>query len=81
MLKNEVQSDADGEGLYALAATDGTDRALLVVNHSDAEQTVQTNLGDGFTAYLVDETSYLKEVPLCAASFTLGANQVVLLKA
>jgi hypothetical protein len=53
----EITGDA-GDGFYALAATDGKTRGVLMTNIGD-EKTVETDLGPGWDAYAIDEKHYM----------------------
>ena len=79
-LGTQVSCEGMGDGLYALAATDGERKAVLVVNYSDRERTVRLNVDESFSAYLLDQTHYLEKQDGGATQLMLGANQVVLVK-
>ncbi len=53
----EVTGDS-GDGLYTLAATNGTERGILMTNLGE-EKIVETNLERGYTAYLIDEKHFM----------------------
>jgi hypothetical protein len=53
----EITGDA-GDGFYALAATDGKTRGVLMTNIGD-EKTVETDLGPGWDAYAIDEKHFM----------------------
>ena len=58
-LGNQIESVGDGEdGLYAMAATDGKKKGILIANIGD-KKSIKTNLDRGYTAYLIDEKHFL----------------------
>ena len=69
------------DGFYAVAATDGKDRhGVMMVNISEESREVHTNLDGAYKVYLLDENHLLTETDLDAKSFTLGSEEVVLIK-
>ncbi len=54
-LGGAVEPTGTGDGVYALAATDGKSKGGLIANISGEEKTVETDLGSGYTAYRIDE--------------------------
>ena len=82
MLKNQAECvlDPSVDGLYAVAASDGEKKALMIVNHSEESRTIQTNLAQEFTLYLLDENHFLTPVDAKSDEFTLEPNQIMLLK-
>lgn len=86
-LGDEVFSQMEGKGLYALAASDGVTGKILLVNFWDeyaVKQTVQLNLSDGArlgSVRILDETHDLTPAPLPAdGQITLPAYSVALLE-
>ncbi|MBQ2757556.1 MAG: hypothetical protein IJF31_03640 [Clostridia bacterium] len=69
----------DTNGLYALAATDGTRKAMLISNVAEKAKEITTDLGEGFTVYLIDQDHMLDKTALCADKFTAQPNQVFLI--
>lgn len=70
-LENQIESTGDGEdGLYAMAATDGKKRGILIANIGD-KKTVKTNLERGYTAYLIDEKHFMTKKKINAKSFKI----------
>ena len=54
-LGDQVKTVGSGkDGLYALAATDGKTRGVLITNIGE-DKTVETDLGRGYVAYRIDE--------------------------
>ncbi len=80
LLGNQAKCEYEGEGLYATAATDGEKKAILIVNLSEEERTIDLNVDQTFAAHLIDEEHFLEKVDLDPTAFTLKANQIVLIK-
>ncbi len=81
-LGTRVEVDVEGENLYAMAATDGESKAMVIVNHSDADATFALDgLPTGARFYLVDESHDCEEVALDASSVTLPANAILFVEA
>ena len=79
-LGNQVECFCDIEGVYAVAATNGEKRAVLIVNTLDEDIMVETDLCEEFTVSLLDAENFLVKIDCNARSFPLKNNQVVLLK-
>ena len=77
-LGSEAASSIDGEGLYAVAATDGAKKAAMNANISDKAQEIVTDLPAGTKVWLIDAEHFMTEAG-DAARFTLGSNQVAYL--
>ena len=77
-LGTQVSCTVEEEGVYAIAATNGEEQAVLIANIG-ADTLLTTDL-QGYTVYLVDETHPMEAVEWDSASFTLRENQTVLLK-
>ena len=70
-LGNEVETvGSDKDGLYALAATDGKTRGVLITNIGE-KKTVETDLGAGYTAYRIDEKHFLTKTRVSTKSLKL----------
>ena len=67
-------------GLYTLAATDAPKQAIMMVNYSDTEQSIHTNIGSEFTIYRLDSDHFMERSDDIPNDFTLAANEVVLIK-
>jgi len=79
-LGNEIEITGDaGDGLYALAATDGNKRGVLITNIGE-KKLVKTNLDAGFTAYAIDEKHFLTPKKMNCRQFTLGQYQTIYLE-
>jgi hypothetical protein len=77
-LGNQAECSVDAEDVYAVAATDGEKKAVLIANiGKDTDLTTQL---EGFTVYLVDETHSLEAIDADPTAFTIGENQTLLLK-
>ena len=68
------------EGIYALSATNGEERAVMIVNDTEEDREICTNLDPAFRLSLVDEEHFLTEVDASPARFVLRAHQVALWK-
>jgi hypothetical protein len=69
----EKQVEVTGDlcdGLYAMAATDGSSRGILITNIGE-EKTIETNLGRGYTAYQIDEKHFMTKKRVSLKSFKL----------
>ena len=78
-LGDEVEVAGEGEGLYAIAATNGEERGVLIANIGE-ERTVTTNLEEGYTVYLIDFDNHMTPVELDYNCFKLAENQTLYLK-
>ena len=75
-----TQYACDLEGWSCVAASDGEKRAIMLVNSGGRDVEVESALGDGWEAYVLDETHNLEKVELDPKKFVLGKYSVVLLK-
>ena len=66
----EVTGDLGG-GLYALAATNGKERGILITNIGEDPKEIETNLGRGYTAYAIDEKHFMTKKRISVKKFTL----------
>ena len=70
-MENQVEVTGDlCDGLYAMAATDGSARGILITNIGE-EKTIETNLGRGYTAYQIDEKHFMTKKRVSLKSFKL----------
>ena len=60
-----------GNGLYALAATNGKERGILITNIGEDAKEIETNLGRGYTAYAIDEKHFMTKKRISVKKFTL----------
>ena len=65
--------------LYALAASDGKNRALLLANTREEPVEISANLPSGLTCYLIDQDRLFAPAPLDPAVLRLAASQVALI--
>ncbi|MBO5867355.1 MAG: hypothetical protein J6Q54_00410 [Oscillospiraceae bacterium] len=79
-LGSQAKCEGMPEGVYGVAACDGDKRAVLIVNYTDTEKTLETELDGSFCAYLIDKEHHMVPADLQADKLTLGAYQTVLLK-
>ena len=70
-LGNAVETTGYGDGLYALAATDGKTRGVLIANISGEEKIVETDLGSGYTAYRINEKRMMFKTRVSTKSIKL----------
>ena len=73
----------DGERVYAIAATNGEKKALIIVNHNnDKEISVNVSgFGDVAKVSLTDENHTFDTVDANLSSLKLGANAIALIEA
>lgn len=78
-----VECSCDGNEVYALAATDGEKKLLLVVNHNGAEITVKVNAigaGESATVNITDDSHDFDKIDADISALTLGANAIALIE-
>ena len=76
---NQVKCESDKKGVYAVAATDGNEKAILISNISGEDANIITNC-ENMTVYIIDEENFFTETKLNSKQFTIKQNQVVFLK-
>ena len=69
----------EGNDIYALAATDGQKKAVMIANISEEDQTIFTNLPASMKVYVIDETHFCTLSDLSPVSFVAGQNCVYLI--
>ncbi len=69
-LGSEAEVTGCGDGLYALAATDGESCGMLIANIGE-EKEVETDLGRDFTAYAIDEKHFMTPKRISAKKFRM----------
>jgi hypothetical protein len=68
---NQVEVTGDlGDGLYAMAASDGAARGILIANIG-GEKEIETNLGSGYTVYQIDEKHFMTKKRISVKKFKL----------
>ena len=70
-LGGAVEPTGTGDGVYALAATDGKSKGVLIANISGEEKTVETDLGSGYTVYRIDEKRMMFKTRVSTKSIKL----------
>ena len=78
-LGDEVSVEGAGDRLYAIAATDGEERAVLITNTGDPK-TVTTDLEDGYTVYKIDFDNHMTPVELDYKNFKMAKCETLFLK-
>ena len=69
---NQVEVSGDlGDGLYAMAAKNGNERAILITNIGE-EKEIETNLGRGYTVYQIDEKHFMTKKRISVKKFKLN---------
>ena len=79
-LGTQVRCDVNADGMYALAATDGEKRAVLIANISQADQQCTTDLPSTMKIYAIDETHHCTLTECSPKAFTLAKDQVYFIK-
>ncbi|MBQ9132328.1 MAG: hypothetical protein IJX62_07655 [Clostridia bacterium] len=80
-LGKQVECCVDGEGIYALAATDGKKKRLLLVNANDRAVSVNiSGISQGAKIYTLDSTHHFEEVSADPNAMTVEANAIVMLE-
>ena len=70
-MENQVDVSGDlGDGLYAMAATNGKERGILIPNIG-AEKEIETNLGRGYIVYQIDEKHFMTKKRVSVKKFVL----------
>ena len=78
-LGNEAECSCEGDSIYALAATDGEKRAIVLSNIGDTAE-ICTELPDGFSVYVIDKDSLYVKTDMDPRRFTLCENTVAVIK-
>jgi hypothetical protein len=74
-----VECSCDGDNVYALAATDGEKKALLIVNHNnDSEVVASVSAENGGVAkvFAVDEQNDFAEIEADVSALAIPANAI-----
>ncbi len=79
-LGKQVACHVDGEGVYAMAATDGSARGMMIANISGEDQTFHTNLPEGMKAYRIDENHHYTPVEKDLSEFVIENYTVYVIK-
>ena len=75
----EIEVSGAGDGLYALAATNGTEKGVLITNIGEAK-TVKTDLDEGYTVYRIDFDNHMIPVELDYNCFEVAQCETLFLK-
>ena len=78
-LKNQVSCKMQDK-VWAVAATDGVKKAVMVVNYAEEEKAIELSVGENFAVYLIDKEHAIERTDINAKSFVLQPNQVALVK-
>lgn len=79
-LGTQVETSCENSKVYTLAATDGTENAIMVVNTDEADKEISLNLDGKWTISLIDREHLLEPTDYDPTHFVLKANQVAFLK-
>ena len=80
VLGQQVQCDVSDENVYAVAATDGEKKAVLISNYSEEGKTLNVELDDSFTVYILEKDRFLEKSEQTAKNLKLESYQVALIK-
>ena len=75
-LGTQVEVDGLADGLYATAATDGKDNAILLANIGEAKE-ISLNLSCKYFAYSITDDTRMKPVEIDPAAFKMEKDTVV----
>ena len=79
-MENQIEVTGDlQDGLYAMGATNGTERGILITNIGE-EKEIETNLGRGYTAYLIDEKHFMTKKRISVKHFKLKQYETLYLE-
>jgi hypothetical protein len=80
-LGNRVECASDTKKLYAMAATDGNKKAIVLCNHSSEPQTVKVSGAEGnATVYMTDETHVFDAIEADIDEIKLDAFAIALIE-
>ncbi len=81
MLKNQAECEVDEKnGIYALAACNDKNKAVMVVNSSEEDRKIATNLPFDMDMFIIDDNRQLEKIGASASEFTMPAGSIILLK-
>ena len=79
-LGNEIEVKGDlSDDLFAIAATDGTQRGVLLANIGE-EKIIETDLDRGYTAYLIDEKHFMTKKRISVRNIRLKQFETLYLE-
>ena len=80
-LENQVFcSEEDKDGIYSLAAGNENGKAVMIVNISDADREITTNLPSDMKAYIIGEGKLLEEIEYNPQKFVIKSGCTLLFK-
>ena len=79
-LGTQAESSCADKEVYTLAATNGTEKAIMIVNTAKEDKEICLNVDGEWTVSLIDREHLLEPVEYDPAKFVLKANQVAFLK-
>lgn len=75
VLGNQTLCESDNPDVYAISATDGKKKAILISNIGENTEIV-TNLSEDMKVYIIDQNNHMLEKELSPVCFSLNKNQV-----
>ena len=78
-LGNQVECTCGEEGIYALAATNGEKRSIIISN-TNADTEVGLELPNGFSVYIIDKDNLFTKTDFDPERFLLKENTVAIIK-
>ncbi|MBQ4136915.1 MAG: hypothetical protein IJD67_02290 [Clostridia bacterium] len=79
-LGTQVKCELERNGLYAVAATNGTKKAVLIANETENSFELSIPACEGMDVYIISDVHSLGPVAYDPASFTLDKYSVALIK-
>ncbi len=79
-LGTQVEASCDDSKIYTLAATNGTEKAIMIVNTADEDKDISVDVDGEWTVSLIDREHLLEPINHNPEKFVLKANQVAFLK-
>ena len=81
-LGNEVECECAEDGIYAIAATDGDKKAILVTNTTQEvrEIIINSSSKESFTAYFINQESFMTKTENTSGKITLKEHECALIK-
>ena len=78
-LGNEVECICPADGTFAVSATDGERRSVVITNIAESVE-IETELTKDFAVYIIDENNLFVKTELDPNKFTLAENTVAVIK-
>jgi len=79
MLKNEAECICSGDNVFAVAATDG-ERKSVIISNIRKDVDIEMNVSDEFSVYIIDADNFITKTDLNPKSFVLKENTVAVIK-